>query len=175
MTETMITDKDPIVVEKYNSEWPRQYESEAELLRKALGKTIVDIQHIGSTAVPGLAANPIIDFQIAVSGSTTSKDYVAELSSLGYEKALDEQNSPNFYCKGATNKHTHHLYIVEDGSDEEARRVVLRDYLRKNERGAKEYEALKIAMAEKFKEDRSAYVDAKTAFITLALCMFIKQ
>lgn len=171
----MITDKDPIVVENYNSEWPGQFESEAKLLKQALGDTIVDIQHIGSTAVPGLAANPIIDIQIAVDSNTTG-NYTAQLSVLGYEKAIDEQNSANFFCKGLTNSaHTHHLYIVESGSDEEARRIVLRDYLRQNERGAKEYEALKIAMAEKFKEDRSAYVDAKTAFITLALCMFIKQ
>ncbi|MBX9879175.1 MAG: GrpB family protein [Candidatus Obscuribacterales bacterium] len=171
----MITDKDPIVVEKYNSEWPRQYESEATLLKQALGGTIVDIQHIGSTAVPGLSANPIIDIQIAVSSSTNAKDYGEKLTALGYERAYDEQNSANFFCKGSLNAHTHHLYIVETGSDEETRRIVLRDYLRANERGAKEYETLKIAMAEKFKEDRSAYVDAKTAFITLALCMFIKQ
>lgn len=169
----MITDKDPIVVETYNSEWPRQYESEAALLKKALGDTIVDIQHIGSTAVAGLAANPIIDIQIAVNNSLIT-NYTEQLSALGYEQARDEQNSSNFFCKGQP-AHTHHLYIVEAGSDEEARRIVLRDYLRKNERGAKEYEALKIAMAEKFKEDRSAYVDAKTAFITLALCMFIRQ
>lgn len=167
----MITDNDPLVLSEYNSQWAELYNEEEVLLKQALSNRHSAIEHIGSTAVPGLAAKPVIDILISVPKSD-HQSIATKLEALGYkQKTPDFGNSPLFYCKNSGNKHTHHLHIVEPGSQEEAKHIWLRDYLRANPRGAQEYEALKKAMAEKFSNDRSAYVDAKTAFITLALAL----
>lgn len=171
---TTIPDNDPVVLETYNPDWPSQYEKESSAIQKALGDTIIDIQHIGTTSVPGLAGKPVIDIQIVVDSMKDTSGLLDKLMTLGYvRKSADINNSELFFCKTKTDQlHTHHLHIVEAGSDEQERQIVFRDYLRANPRGAQEYDALKQAMAAKFADDRSAYVDAKTAFITLALALY---
>lgn len=163
----MVTSSDLPAIENYNPLWADLYSQEESLLKESLGSDIVDIQHIGSTAVPGLAAKPIIDIQIAVDNLEDAAKLLPKLEAAGYVP------SPNatslFLCK--TNTHRFHLYIDANKS-ELTRRIIFRDYLRANPRGAQEYEALKKAMADKFADDPSVYVDAKTAFITLALCMY---
>jgi len=164
----MFTDNEPLSLENYNPDWAQLYEQEENLLKKCLADYIVDIQHIGSTSVPGLAAKPVIDIQITVDNIDNISKYLPELGRIDY--VTSAPNTLQFLCK--SNNHKFHLYIEKRDSNEGIRRIVFRDYLRANPRGAQEYENLKRAMAEKFSDDPSAYVDAKTAFITLALCMY---
>ncbi len=167
-------DGDPVVVKDYDQNWPDLYKQEEKRLHDALGTAIIDIQHIGSTAVRGLAAKPVIDIQISVDNLAEALSHLQQLETLGYQRKLPDANIPNlFLCKRVSDhEHNYHLHIVEESSDEQSRQIVFRDYLLDNFRGAQEYEALKRAMAEKFPDDRSAYVDAKTAFITLALALY---
>ncbi|MBX9772253.1 MAG: GrpB family protein [Candidatus Obscuribacterales bacterium] len=167
-------DDDPFVVIDYDPSWPDLYKQEEKRLNDTLGTSIIDIQHIGSTAVRGLAAKPEIDIQISVDNLAEVENHIQQLETLGYQRKLPDANIPNFFfCKNASDgEPAYHLHIVEEGSDEQSKQVIFRDYLLDNYRGIQEYEALKRAMAEKFPNDRSAYVDAKTAFITLALALY---
>jgi GrpB-like predicted nucleotidyltransferase (UPF0157 family) len=167
-------DGDPVVVKDYDQNWPNLYKQEEKLLHDALGTSIIDIQHIGSTAVRGMTAKPVIDIQISVDSLADVSNHFEQLKTLGYQRKVPDTNIPNhFFCKGTSDhEHAYHLHIVEEGSDEQSRQIIFRDYLIDNFRGVQEYEALKRSMAEKFPDDRSAYVDAKTAFITLALALY---
>ena len=167
-------DDEPIVIANYDASWPTIFEQEKALLKASLGDAAISIDHIGSTAVPGLSAKPVIDIQIGVKEVQPDTEYAEKLAVLGYQSKPDAFDNQHlfFYKTSKDGRRTHHVHIVEEGTNEQMRHIVFRDYLRSNPRGATEYEALKRAMAEKFTNDRSAYVDAKTAFITLALCMY---
>ena len=151
-----------IVLTDYNPEWPNQFAAEETLLRKALGNKIVNVQHIGSTSVPGLVAKPIIDIMITVRKLGPASQYADALAELGYtHDHHDDDNVRLFFRKGEPR--AFHLHIVEEGSVEDIRHIQFRDYLRANSRGRDEYANIKKAMAEKFKADHEAYTLSKTA------------
>src|SRR3954454_19843401 len=76
---------DPVVIVEYDPSWPAAYEAAAIDIRAALGPRLLDIEHIGSTAVPGLPAKPVIDMQVGVSGLGATPEIIVALSPLGYE------------------------------------------------------------------------------------------
>lgn len=167
-------DSHPIILENYCPLYADKYRNEEKLLREVF--VDADIQHIGSTSISGMSGRPEIDIQLSVPELEKPSTYDEQLKRLGYQHKVDDFDQGQlFYCKKDSDGQIYHLHIVQAGSPEQERQIVFRDYLRGNPRGAQEYEALKRAMAEKFRDDRSAYVDAKTAFITLALCMYAPQ
>lgn len=159
-----------IRVVPYDPEWPRQFESERVRLQQMLGDVAVRIEHNGSTAVPGLAAKPIIDIQISVATLQPMSAYAEALARAGYTHVAHEDDAfAPFFHRPADWPHTHHVHVVEAGSTEERKTLAFRDYLRSHPAAAGEYAALKSVLADRFggadAASREAYAAAKSSFI----------
>jgi GrpB-like predicted nucleotidyltransferase (UPF0157 family) len=158
----------PIQVESYNPEWPLRFELLKELLRGHLGALILEIHHVGSTAVPDLAAKSVIDLDVILKDLSQLNLAIEQLGQLGYnymgEMGITGRHA--FTAKGAVNKFPHHLYICDPQSDGFKNHICLRDFLRTNETARQAYADLKKQLAESNAYDMDAYVQGKTAFIT---------
>ncbi|WP_205665661.1 GrpB family protein [Anoxybacter fermentans] len=154
----------------YTNEWKRLYEEEKNLLWSSIGNYVVDIQHIGSTSIPGIEAKPIIDIMVGVRNLEDGEKCVEFLEKLGYEYK-GEHGIPGrlFFAKGDSTMRTHHLHMVEWNSDFWRNHLLFRNYLRKHEDVAEEYLKLKRELAEKFAKDRDAYTAGKADFIQRVL------
>jgi len=151
----------------YDPQWPILYEEEKSSILGVIGDFIVDIQHIGSTAVPGLGAKPIIDIMVAIRHLALIEKCVQPLQTIGYEY-LGEYGIPgrHYFRKPPGHPHsTHHVHVVERESDFWERHILFRDSLRVHPEEAQRYYALKKELAAKFVSDRDAYTEAKTSFI----------
>src|SRR5215471_12195707 len=128
----------------YDPAWPAAFAAERDRLAAVLGDLAIRIDHHGSTAVPGLAAKPVIDIQISVADLGPLAEYAARLARLGYVHVPhpDDAFCP-FFHRPAAWPHTHHVHLVESGGIEERRTLAFRDYLREHSDAAREYEALK--------------------------------
>jgi len=140
-------------------------EEEKELLR-VLGDVIIDVQHIGSTSVPGMIAKPIIDIMVAVKNLGDLALCIGGLEKLHY-RFLGTGGRPGrlFFVKGQPENVTHHLHLVEKDSHYWRDNIFFRDYLRTHDNIAKEYAKLKLELAAKFKTDRESYKICKSKFI----------
>ena len=157
----------PIEIVSYDPSWPARFAEEAGLLRGALAAWLVGpIEHIGSTAVPGLAAKPVIDIMAAVPTLDASRPAIAAASTLGYCYYPYRPDSEHWFCKPSPAFRTHHLHLVPIDSPQWGRAIAFRDYLRAHSDVAQEYEALKRQLALEFRDDREAYTQAKHPFIT---------
>jgi len=139
-------------------------------LSQALGDVALRIEHNGSTSVPGLVAKPVIDIQISVAALQPMDAYGIPLQRLGYVHVPHEDDAfCPFFHRPAEWPHTHHVHVVETGSEEEARTLAFRDFLREHAEVAGEYAKLKPALAPQFSasefDSREAYADAKGEFI----------
>jgi GrpB-like predicted nucleotidyltransferase (UPF0157 family) len=154
-----------IRVVDYYPGWPEKYQAEREALLKALGDMIVQIHHIGSTAVPGLAAKPIIDILPEVTDINELDRYNSEMEKLGYT-ARGEYGIPGrrYFHKGEPNR-THHLHAFNVGSDAAIRHIAFRDYLIAHPQIAMEYGELKRRCARVCDNDIEKYGDLKNDFI----------
>ena len=161
---------DSIKIVPYDSRWPLAFDAEAARLHRALGALALRIEHNGSTAVPGLAAKPIIDIQVSVGSLQPLNAYGRPLESLGYVHvpSPDDAFCPFFHRPSAW-PHTHHVHVVEAGGSEERRTLAFRDYLRNHPESAREYERLKRELAARIPtsdaEGREAYARAKSEFV----------
>lgn len=162
---------DSIELAPYNTDWTDLATSEIKKLHQALPvEHILDIQHVGSTAIPGIKAKPIIDIQIAVDSLLAIKQTTIDnLKSLKYEYWHDNPDPERmFFVKGMPpfgDKRTHHLHIVELTSRHWQEKIQFRDYLLSHPEVAQEYEKLKIQLANQYPYDREKYTDTKTQFI----------
>lgn len=160
----------PIEIAPYDAAWPGMFDAEAAVLREALGAVALRIDHVGSTAVPGLAAKPVIDIQISVADVNAAAAYRGPLEALGYLFTSDP-NFPEypFFGKPAAYPRTHHIHVCEAGGREERRHLAFREYLRAHPEVAAAYAGLKQQLAPRYQADveadRAAYDGAKTAFI----------
>ncbi|MGQ5487335.1 GrpB family protein [Thauera sp. ZXT1-4] len=157
----------------YDPAWPARFEEEAARLRAQLPAELIGrIEHFGSTAVPGLAAKPIIDMLVEVRSMADVVQRIApELKRQGYEFFWRdrERGLPGiayawFIRRDAAGRRTHHIHCLEPGSSEWAR-LLFRDYLRAHPEAACEYGALKQRIAAEHPDDRVAYAKAKTRFV----------
>lgn len=155
----------PIDVVPYDLQWNNLFEREAALIRDVLGENCLEIHHIGSTSVPGLPAKPIIDM-IPVVKDIRAVDACAEsMIALGYQ-VIGECGIP---FRRLFNKdgypHTANVHIFEAGNPEVERHLRFRDYLRTHDAARDAYGALKLQLAQTYREDRNAYTMAKGDFI----------
>ena len=155
----------PVIVLDYDPDWPGLFESLRRRIAVALGDIAAAIEHVGSTAVPDLAAKPIIDLDVLLASETMLPAAIERLASLGYihrgNLGMPERES----FLALANDPPHHLYVCPPCSAEFRRHVAFRDYLRADPKDAKIYGDLKIALAERFRDDRSAYIAAKGEFV----------
>jgi len=148
----------------YSGEWKQIFEQEKSCLHAAVGMYVLDIEHVGSTSIPGMAAKPIIDIAIAVKNFEAAGVCIRPIEELGYEYR-GENGIPrrHFFAKG--NPRTHHIHMNEIGSRDWKEHILFRDYLRKHSGVAKEYAALKMELARLYPKDRLPYTDGKAPFI----------
>lgn len=149
------------------------YVEERERILAAIGEWIVAIQHVGSTAVPGLAAKPTIDIMPGIRSLADTPRIIEPMRGLGYqyfpehEDELPERRYFRWPAGDAVRGGgTHHVHIVEPASGFWRRHIAFRDYLRAHPDAAEEYGALKRRLAAQCRADRDGYTDAKTGFIT---------
>jgi len=166
----MSTQPTSIQILASDPEWPAAFEAEAMRLHAALETLALRIDHHGSTAVPGLAAKPVIDIQISVATLQPLSPYTARLETLGYVHVPhpDDSFCP-FFHRPITWPHSHHVHLVESGGHEERRTLAFRDYLRDHRDVAVEYEQLKRTVAARIAtadpEAQERYAMAKTDFV----------
>jgi len=158
----------------YDPRWADEFDRERRRIAAALGALALRIEHYGSTAVPGLAAKPIIDIQISVAALQPLDAYATPLSALGYLHVPhpDDAFAP-FFHRPAAWPHSHHVHVVLAGGGEERRTLAFRDYLRDHDGLARTYETLKRQLAGEIGFDdaaaREAYASAKSEFVEAVL------
>jgi GrpB-like predicted nucleotidyltransferase (UPF0157 family) len=150
-----------VKLRRYTPEWARLYEAEQGRLQQVLPKRGVAIAHIGSTAVPGLDAKPIIDIAIRV---PSFRPHIAKLEALGYEYK-GEYGLPgrHFFVRG--NPVSYHVHLVKKGSRHWTVWLLFRDYLMSHPAEARRYNRFKRRLARRFAGDRPAYTRAKAPFV----------
>lgn len=161
---------EPIQVVPYDPAWPALFEQERRLLQASIGEWVTGgIHHVGSTAVPGLDAKPVIDVLAGVESLEASRPCFGALESLGYLHAPYLPDEMHWFCKPHPSRRTHHLHLVPTGSKRFRDELAFRDLLRERPELAERYAALKHRLADRFERDREAYTDAKSAFVREAL------
>ncbi len=159
----------PVKIVDYDPNWPKIFEREKKLILSAVGHIVVKIEHIGSTAIPGLGAKPIVDILVAVNHLKDAGKCIEPLKLIGYEyKPRLEADIPErrFFGKGDPLREQHyHLHMVELTSDFWKRHLLFRNYLRTHPEAAREYHKLKQQLASEYGRNREGYTEAKTPFI----------
>ena len=160
----------PIKVVPYDAAWPARFEQERDALVPVLGDVAVGgLHHVGSTAVPGLAAKPTIDVLAGIRDLDVARDRFPLLARLEYHYAPYRQDEMHWFCKPSPKVRAFHLHLVPYGSRRYTQELAFRDFLRADRGAARGYEALKLRLASEFEYDREAYTDAKAQFIAAAL------
>ena len=160
----------PILLVDYDPAWPAAFEKERERLAEVLREWLTGtIEHIGSTAVPGLRAKPVLDIMAGLGSLTASRPAIQAVSSLGYVHFPYRAEVMHWFCKPSPADRTHHLHLVPFGSPLWNERLQFRDALRSDPALAAAYAGLKGRLADRHRNDREAYTEAKSAFIARAL------
>jgi GrpB-like predicted nucleotidyltransferase (UPF0157 family) len=154
----------------YDPASPQRFEEEKALLEKVIGDWATGgIHHVGSTAVPGLDAKPVIDILVGVEGLGPARAAFEPLQGVGYLYAPYRAHEMHWFCKPDPSHRTHHVHLVPTGSKRFKDELTFRDYLRGNSAAAADYATLKRELATKFEDDREAYTRGKAEFIAAAL------
>ncbi len=167
-----MTDRVKIKIEPYDPRWQREFEIERGELRDLFAPVAFAIEHVGSTAVTGLAAKPIIDIMLGCDRLADFEAFIPTLEEAGWEYlARFEAAFPQrrFLVKPAAPPRRVHLHAVESASAFWKDHLLFRDRLRGNPGLAATYEALKFGLAEQFGDDREGYSEAKTDFVESVL------
>jgi GrpB-like predicted nucleotidyltransferase (UPF0157 family) len=155
-----------IRVVAYDLAWPAAFEQEALILAAILGDGLITIHHIGSTAVPGLPAKPVIDMMPLVRDIEGVDRLVPVMSEAGYY-SWGEHGIPGrrLFTKGGDEHRTHNVHIFQIDNPEVSRHLDFRDYLRAHPQVARQYAQLKMELAPQFPNDITAYNQGKDSFI----------
>ena len=156
-----------IKVVEYNPAWRIEFETEARQISSALGELLARLHHIGSTAIPGIYAKPIVDFLIEVQDISALDDCTPRMKHLGYE-AMGEFGIAGrryFRKNDSAGVRTHHVHAFGSGNIEIERHLAFRDYMIAHPAEAKRYGELKRRLAQEHPNDMDAYMDGKDPFI----------
>lgn len=161
-----------IVIEPYDPAWPAMFEAERILLEETLAPWLAGpVEHIGSTAIPGLPAKPIIDIAGPVFDLESSRPAIEAAARLSYYFFPYKPDEFHWFCKPSDFERTHHLHLIPVGAPLWRERLLFRDYLRAHSDAAAAYAELKFRLAEQHRDDREAYTEAKTEFIKRILAL----
>jgi len=159
-----------MIVVPYDANWPALYEKERAVLVDVFGGLIIDIQHFGSTAVPGLSAKPIIDVMVVVTQIELVDAYSDEMIRNGYSPRGENGIPGRRYFvrlkeestrRGNGENHAAHIHIYGPGNPHTADELLFRDFLRMNREAFEKYEAVKLEAAARYRFLPRKYVDAK--------------
>jgi GrpB-like predicted nucleotidyltransferase (UPF0157 family) len=156
----------PVYIVAYFPAWPKQFEAERALLAPVLAPWLTGpIEHVGSTAIPGLPAKPVIDIMAGVADLRAARPAIAALRQLQYVHFPYHPDVMHWFCKPSDAHRTHHLHLVPYQSPLWIERLAFRDYLREHRDVAKDYARLKKQLAKQHRDDREAYTDGKDQFV----------
>ena len=164
-----------ITIVPYDPAWPARFDAEAVSIRRVFGEIALRVEHVGSTAVPGLAAKSVVDIQVSVTSLDPMRHFIERLSQIGYGHiplgAFDLVYP--FFQKPAVWPSTHHVHLCVVGSEQERRHLAFRDYLRNHPSVAAEYVTLKRQLASAHQgdtiESQERYSLSKSKFIDSVL------
>ncbi|MHC4907475.1 MAG: GrpB family protein [Planctomycetota bacterium] len=157
-----------IILSEYNCDWATAFKQEKETLQMSISSSHPSIEHVGSTSVPDLIAKPIIDIMMGLPDFAQADALVPCLQQLGYtyfSQYEDVMPYRRFFKKQNGGITTHHIHMVESGSEFWIRHLLFRDFLRGNQSVAADYANLKLKLAQQDWKDGNEYADAKTDFI----------
>jgi len=157
-----------IIIEKYNPSWKNEFKKEYQLLMNSIKEPDIKIKHIGSTSIEGLAAKPIIDIMIGLKDFNTANNHIFAIENSGYNyvsKHEDVMPYRRFFTKEFDEKRTHHIHMVEYGTEFWNRHLRFRDHLKANKLDRDRYQKLKLDLAKREWNDGNEYADAKSEFI----------
>ena len=159
----------PIVIVDYDPHWPEHFEVLLSRISPVLSPLAAAIEHVGSTAIPGLAAKPIIDIDVLLHSAADLSKAIARLATLGYQHRGDLGiPGREAFCPPPGNP-PHHLYVCVPECLEYIRHIMFRNHLRTHPEEAHAYERLKRTLAGEYRNDREAYNQAKTEFVKAVL------
>lgn len=154
----------------YDRSWPDRFAEEQAALEEAIGKWVSGgIHHVGSTAVPGLEAKPVIDILVGIESLRDALGCFEPLAKIEYLYARYLPEEMHWFCKPDPAHRTHHLHLVPVGFKRYRDELAFRDRLRNDPKIAAEYLSLKRILASRFAHDREAYTDAKSDFVRRVL------
>jgi GrpB-like predicted nucleotidyltransferase (UPF0157 family) len=170
-----MTNANEIVVVDSSPEWPRIFEDLKRIYVASLGNLILEIHHVGSTSIPGLAAKPVIDIDLVIGDRSILPEVISRLGRLGYEHRGD-LGIPDREAFGRVSEQVpldgsgriwlkHNLYCCHRGCVPLRNHLALRDYLRIHPEKAREYGELKKRLAEEVQGDIDLYIERKSSFI----------
>lgn len=155
-----------VTLVRHSPKWRQSFEREEKKIQKIFGRDALKIQHVGSTAIPGILAKPIIDIALIVPSLQKARRYQTKLKDIGYEiKKNDTRKGRLFFTKGPEKKRTHYLHIGEIGSGYAEDMILFRDYLCNQKNTAKKYSELKKKLAKKYQNTREIYTAKKEKLI----------
>jgi len=168
-----------IVIVDYNIDWADEFNVLKAVYLKHMKHLNIDVQHVGSTSVPGLAAKPILDIDIIIDNIEKLNSVIVVLEELGYthqgdlgikgREAFNRKSDTVPYHNNQSYRFAHNLYVCAAGSAALKYHLLFRDYLRQNSEAACEYGNLKKELAAKYEYDIDSYIENKTGFITKIL------
>lgn len=157
----------------YDPEWPSVFSLERSRIEAVVWAWVEVVEHIGSTAVPGLDAKPVVDLMAGVGDIRDADRCIRPLEGIGYSYWVEDPNPHHRlfvrFADAERASRTHNLHVVETGGEYWEERLLYRDYLRSHPQTAQEYTRLKHELAERFRVDREAYTRAKTSFVSAVL------
>lgn len=160
-------EKGKVKLENYDSEWKKEFDTEKVKLEELIGKYILSIEHVGSTAIPGLIAKPIIDIAIVVKELEKDNKYIGILIENGYEYRDDNgaKGEYLFKKKNAKGLTTHFLHVIEKDSERHQNYILFKEYMLKHSEEIGKYNELKKELFEKYSNDRKKYTMGKEDYI----------
>ena len=156
---------DLVLIQDYDPSWPDAFSRLAAEVQVAFGSLVVTVEHVGSTAVPGLAAKPIIDLDVILASPADLPEAIRLLATIGYAHEGDLGIAGREAFRSPPGEPRHHLYVLATGATELRRHLAFRDALRASKDLRDRYSALKRSLADVYKDNRSDYSQGKTAFI----------
>ena len=157
-----------VTLSPHREEWHLLFDEEQSSILHAIGEHVIAIEHVGSTAICGIVAKPILDVMVGVPTFEDGEKCVVALNKLDYEYK-GENGVPGRHFFGKGSPRTHHLHMVAADSNFWKHHLLFRDYLISNRQVAEEYNNLKLDLAARFPRDREAYTNGKEAFVMRVL------
>ncbi len=156
-----------VQLNQYSDQWQKLFDIEKNEIQNVFGDQALAIEHIGSTAIPGMVAKPILDLMVAVESIDNYETFTLLLEQLGYTFMHDFRDTQEhiLYVKGPEECRTHYLKLTTVDSGFWKEHILFRDYLIANPQRAQQYIDLKQELLEKYADERSKYTEAKAAFI----------
>lgn len=153
------------IITVYDPDWPRQYDVERRKLSPIFGEVLVEIHHVGSTAIQELAAKPEIDILVVVANTTMAERWTIALLKLGYQRGKDLSPEHLFYKRDAGGIRSHKIHVCEQSHQKINEMLMFRNYLRSNSDARDQYQQFKLELEQKNSKGIAEYLAAKEPFI----------